>query len=314
MIARCVHASASRPGAPGVKRKLEKHLGPGTRAFAVAQRVWIGAYHDGMIHAGNLAYMAILSLFPFFITVTAIFSLIGEQAQRSASINAFLLAVPPVVASAIEPVARDVVEARSGWLLWAGGLVGLWTVGSLIETIREILRRAYEEPVPQTFLRHRLISTGVIVASVILLLFSLFAQVGITAAQEVIAAWFPRFSDVAGTLALTRLIPALVLYASMFLLFLTLTPTAYRTKRNPKWPGALLVTVWWIAVTLLLPEVLRHFFTYSLTYGSLAGVMIALFFFWLVGLGMVVGAELNAALALCPKGRDDGHKDEDQGE
>jgi membrane protein len=38
-------------------------------------------------------------------------------------------------------------------------------------------------------------------------------------------------------------------------------------------------------------------FHYDLTYGSLAGVMIALFFFWLVGLGMVVGAELNAALA-----------------
>jgi membrane protein len=33
-------------------------------------------------------------------------------------------------------------------------------------------------------------------------------------------------------------------------------------------------------------------------------VMIALFFFWLVGLGMVVGAELNAALAVTPEERD----------
>ena len=32
--------------------------------------------------------------------------------------------------------------------------------------------------------------------------------------------------------------------------------------------------------------------------------MIALFFFWLVGLGMVVGAELNAALAETPEERD----------
>jgi membrane protein len=31
--------------------------------------------------------------------------------------------------------------------------------------------------------------------------------------------------------------------------------------------------------------------------------MIALFFFWLVGLGMVVGAELNAALAETPEER-----------
>ena len=36
---------------------------------------------------------------------------------------------------------------------------------------------------------------------------------------------------------------------------------------------------------------------YSLTYGSLAGVMIALLFFFFVGLGVVIGAELNAALA-----------------
>jgi len=32
-------------------------------------------------------------------------------------------------------------------------------------------------------------------------------------------------------------------------------------------------------------------------------VMIALFFFWLVGLGMVVGAELNAALTESPEER-----------
>jgi membrane protein len=48
----------------------------------------------------------------------------------------------------------------------------------------------------------------------------------------------------------------------------------------------------------------HRFFTYDLTYGSLAGVMIALFFFWLVGLGMVVGAELNAALAERPEEQD----------
>ena len=32
--------------------------------------------------------------------------------------------------------------------------------------------------------------------------------------------------------------------------------------------------------------------------------MITLFFFWLVGLGMVTGAELNAALATSPEERD----------
>ena len=212
--------------------------------------------------------------------------------------------MPPVVANAIEPVARGVVEARSGWLLWIGGIVGLWTVGSLVETIRDILRRAYGTHWEHAFWRYRLASTWVIIAAVVLLLVSLALQVVIGTAQEVIAAWFPRLIDLIDQLALSRFIPALGLYLSLYLLFLSLTPGAYRKRRYPKWPGALLVTVWWVGVTIALPAVLRSFFSYDLTYGSLAGIMIALFFFWLVGLGMVVGAELNAALTVTPEERD----------
>ena len=131
----------------GLQARIDSHLRPGARLVTTLRRVWSGAYSDGSIHAGNLAYMAILSLFPFFITVAAIFALVGEEAQRAASVKTFLLAVPPVVRSALEPVAMDVVQARTGGLLWVGGLVGLWTVSSLIETIRDILRRAYGTPV-----------------------------------------------------------------------------------------------------------------------------------------------------------------------
>ena len=288
----------------GLEERARKQFGPGSRFLEIVKRVATGTWNDGFIHAGNLAYMAILSLFPFFITGAAIFSIFGEESQRAATINAFLLAVPPVVANAIEPVARGVIEARSGWLLWIGGLVGLWTVGSLIETVRDILRRAYGTHWEHAFWRYRLASTGVILAAVILLLVSLAVQVVIGTAQEVIAAWFPRLIDLIDQLALSRFIPALGLYLSIYLLFLSLTPGAYRKRRYPKWPGALLVTVWWVAVTVALPAVLRSFFSYDLTYGSLAGIMIALFFFWLVGLGMVVGAELNAALTETPEERD----------
>jgi membrane protein len=114
----------------------------------------------------------------------------------------------------------------------------------------------------------------------------------------------PQFAELIAGLALSRFIPAVGLFGSLYLLFLSLTPGAYRSRQYPKWPGAALVTVWWLLVTSVLPTVLRHLFTYDLTYGSLAGVMIALFFFWLVGIGMVVGAELNAALAESPEERD----------
>jgi len=248
--------------------------------------------------------MAILALFPFFITVAAIFAAIGEAGQNEASLRAFLITLPPVVANVIEPVALTAMEARSGWLLWFGGLIGIWTVSSLIETIRDILHRAYGTPATLAFWRYRLLSTGMIVASVVLLLIALFVQVAITTAEEVVATWFPALDALALQLAISRIVPTLVLYFSLFVLFVTLTPSAYRGKHNPKWPGALVVTIWWGLVTELLPHVLRRFFNYDLTYGSLAGVMIALFFFWLVGLGMVVGAELNAALTQSPEERD----------
>lgn len=277
------------------------HVGPGTKAWEVAKRAAIGTFNDGFIHAGNLAYLAMFSIFPFFILGAALFSLIGEEAERAATINAVLFALPPMVGNVIEPVARDVIEARSGWLLWAGAAVALWTVGSLVETIRDILRRAYGTEMTHAFWKYRLFSSGVIIGAVLLLMLSLLAQVLIGTAQQVIEAYFPQLVDRVTDLRLSRIVPALGLFGSLYLIFYTLTPSHYRQRRYPKWPGVLFTTVWWILVTTLMPIVLRSFFTYDLTYGSLAGIMIALFFFWLVGLGVVIGAELNAAMAETPE-------------
>ena len=286
-------------------REVARYVGPGTRFFTVVKRVVVGTYNDGFIHAGNLAYMAMLAIFPFFITGAAIFSLVGEESDRAASINAILTALPPVVANVIEPVARSVVDERSGWLLWAGGAFGLWTVGSLIETIRDILRRAYGTHPTRAFWHYRLLSAGIIVGSVVLLMISLIAQVSIGTAQHIIETYLPNLQQVTSELTLSRIVPALGLFGSIYLLFYSLTPSRYRRRRYPKWPGALLVTTWWITVSMALPHVLSSLFSYDRTYGSLAGMMIALFFFWLVGLGMVTGAELNAALAETPEEESD---------
>lgn len=277
---------------------------PGAHGFEVLKRVWIGVYNDGLIHAGNLAYMVLIALFPFFIVGAAIFSLVGETSQRAMAINTVILALPPVVAQAIAPVGRAVVEARTGWLLWAGAAVGLWTVGSLIETVRDILRRAYGTQAEAAYWRYRLASTALVLGATVLMLASIGLQVAITTAQQVIEAWMPELAGWLTGLALSRFLPAGGLFLSLYLLFLSLTPGAYRARRYRKWPGALFVTIWWLAVTSVLPWVLKRFTTYDLTYGSLAGIMITLFFFWLVGLGVVAGAELNAALSETPEERD----------
>lgn len=292
---------ARRRRAAGFRGRVAKRVGPGSRFFEIVKRVSVGAYNDGFIHAGNLAYMAIIAIFPFFILGAAIFSLVGEESERAATINALLFALPPIVGDVIEPVARSVVQGKSGWVLWLGGLVGLWTVSSLIETIRDVLRRAYGTKATHAFWKYRLFSAGVIFGAVVLLMLSLLAQVLIGTAQEVIDAYLPQLSTAIDSLRVSRIIPALGLFGSLYLLFYTLTPKAYRKRRYPKWPGALATSLWWLAVTAALPPAIRSFFSYDATYGSLAGIMIALFFFYLVGLGFVIGAELNAALAETPE-------------
>lgn len=266
-------------------------------ALTVIRRVATGTYNDGFIHAGNLAYLSMLAIFPFFILGAALFELIGGRDNALGLIEAVARALPPTVAAVIEPVAEDVIHARSGWLLWLGAVVGLWTVSSLIETIRDILRRAYGTRPVHAAWKSRLFSAGLTLAAVVVLMLSLFAQVVIGAAQQVIHAVIPRLADLIGTLQVSQIVPALGLSGSLYVLFVSLTPVEYRSKHHPKWPGALFTALWWLVVAAALPIVLRRFFTYDLTYGSLAGSMVTLLFFWLVGLGLVIGAELNAALA-----------------
>jgi membrane protein len=109
--------------------------------------------------------------------------------------------------------------------------------------------------------------------------------------------WFPFAEGFATRIGFYRLLPALTLFFTFYVLFYALTPSRYRKHGCRKWPGALLITVWWLATVELLPSALGLLGGYSLTYGSLAGVMIALIFFFIIGLGVVTGAELNAALA-----------------
>lgn len=278
----------------------------------IVKRTAIGTWNDGFVHAGNLAYVTLFAVFPFLIMGAAVFSALGEHADRADALGAVLSVLPPSVQHAIRPVASEVIDLRTGWLLWASGAFALWTMGSLVETIRDILRRAYGTRPAKHFWHHRLASMGIVAVSVIFLVLSLFVQVLIGAAEESISAWSPELTGLLDKLLLSRVVPGITIYLSVFLLFVSLTPSVYRGKQFPKWPGSLLVALWWVGVTVMFPRLLRSMITYNLTYGSLAGIMITLFFFWLIGLGMVAGAELNAALARTPKEAGPGQADADK--
>lgn len=289
----------------GLVRRGYARVAPGTRPFTILKRVLVGTYFDGFIHAGNLAYLSLIALFPFFITATALLSALGQGPDGVHALERLLDQLPPAVAQTLDGPVHEVLAARTGPLLWLGALVGLWTVGSLIETIRDILRRAYGTQYSRSFWHYRLLSIGIIVGSVLLLMLSVSLGVVAIGLEQLVSRLLPDRLDALGELALSRGISIAGLYLSLYLLFYSLTPSRYRVRRYPKWPGALTTTLWAVGVTAALPPLLASVLSYDLTYGSMAGVMIVLFFFYLIGLGVVIGAELNAALAESPEEEQD---------
>lgn len=281
-----------------IEDQLER-VKPGTRPFEVAKRVFMGTFEEGFVHAGNLAFLSLLTIFPAVILLASVAGIFGRTADGQQAIAIFLDTVPQGVATLLEKPIYDVITSRAGPLLWLAGLFALWSVSGFVETIREILRKAYGTIHNRAFYAYRLFSIGIILGSVVLALLAFALQIVLTGAQTVLETLFPGW-DVNQLVALGRLVPVAALFAAMYVMFYTLTPAKYRSRRYPKWPGALLTTVWWMATTALTPLIFYQLTNYDLTYGSLASVMIALMFFFIIGLGVVVGAQLNAALAEIP--------------
>jgi membrane protein len=276
---------------------VEEKLKPRVTPWEVVKRVAVGVYNDGFIHAGNLAYLAIVALFPFFIVAAAAAHLLGQSQDAQLTVANVLRRLPPDVAATLRGPVKEVLTARTGPLLWLGAVVGLWTAASFIETIRDILRRAYGVRYCSPFWEYRLGSILLILGAVMLLMVAFAASVALSTLHHVVVEWFPFAEGLASTLGIYRLVPAATLFFTFYVLFYALTPARYRKRGCRKWPGALLITAWWLATVEILPNILGLLGGYSLTYGSLAGVMISLIFFFVVGLGVVTGAELNAALA-----------------
>jgi membrane protein len=277
--------------------EVEEKLKPRLTAWEVVKRVAIGVYNDGFIHAGNLAYLSIVALFPFFIVAAAVAHLFGQTQDAMLTVTNVLRRLPPDVAATLREPVQEVLTVRTGNLLWFGALVGLWTATSFIETIRDILRRAYGVKFCAPFWEYRLGSMLMILGAVLLLMIAFAASAAMTIAHHFIIEWFPLAQDVGHELGLYRLVPAVTLFATFYALFFALTPARYRGLHCRKWPGALFITAWWLGTVELIAPALSLFGGYTRTYGSLAGVMVALIFFFVVGLGVVIGAELNAALA-----------------
>jgi membrane protein len=281
----------------GTEAEWFGHLNAVRQTGEILRRVAVGVYSDGFVYAGNFAYLSLVTLFAFCVVAAAIAGGLGQTEYGLQLIAAFFATVPQGVAGALEEPVRAAMTARTGPLLWMSALVGLWTVTSLVETIRDVLHRSYGTVPHRHFWQYRLGSLAAVVVGVVLAMVAFSAQVLVIAIEDLVFRFIPAAERAADYFAWGRIVPFLLLFAAIYVVFRGLTPRKYRLRSFPKWPGAVLVSLWWLGCTMMLPWFVYSMADYDLTYGSLAGVMVTLIFFYLVGLGLVTGAQLNAALA-----------------
>jgi membrane protein len=266
--------------------------------WQIARRVYDGFWEDdGFMLSGNLAYLALLGLFPFLIFVVSVAGWVGRSDAGAEAVTSFLATLPQNVADVLRaPVSQVVGHQRNG-VLALGLLVAVWTAGSVIETIRIVIHKAYNHTSGKPFWQYRIQSFIIVIGSTVLMLVSIAASFALSGVRRLLTDHMPWAEGTLGAIGWLRYaVTPLVLFLALYGLYYALTPRSARPTRY--WPGAVLTVIVWVGTASLLPRALSSMGSYDLTYGSLAGVMVALLFFYVVGVGFVLGAELNAALKL----------------
>jgi membrane protein len=249
--------------------------------------------NDGWSMAGFIAFSGLLSLFPFLIFAATLVGILVGPDRSDVIIESLFEIAPEHVARTLTPVVVEVLNKQSGEVLTLSALFAIWVASSAVEAFRIAFDRAYAVPDPRGFIRNRvlaiaLVFLGAAVAALlgVSILFSPlilhFLENVLLRPVSALASW------------LTSLFGVLVFVS--FLLVMHRTLPGRRMKGSRLWPGVMVTTVLWVAFASAFSIYLSFTPTYTVTYGTLAGVIITLMFFYLTGATIIFGAEVNAAL------------------
>ena len=86
--------------------EIEEKLKPEVTAWEVIKRISIGVYNDGFIHAGNLAYLSIVALFPFFIVAAAVAHLLGQNQDATLTVASHQAVMNNAPGHRLQPCSR----------------------------------------------------------------------------------------------------------------------------------------------------------------------------------------------------------------
>lgn len=260
---------------------------------------WDALFHflndNSLIIAGYIAYMSLFALFPFLIFLTTLGGVLGQSEAATRVVELGLQSLPPEVASTLEPSIRDITERPRTGLMTISIVVALWVASSGIEALRVALNEAYNAEQYPAIWRARLQS---LILTIVFAIGILLTMVAIVAGPFIwsMVEWMLIIPSFYGWLySLSRYFFGVVVLFGIVVALYYLLPNR-SLKRREVFPGAVIAVAVWVVTASLFSYYLSSLANYSVTYGSLGGIVVTLLFFYVSACIFIFGAEINAAV------------------
>lgn len=266
------------------------------RTRALLEAIYRLYEHSGFTMAGAVAFSFVVSLFPFCIFLGALSGIIfGGRELAAQAVDQLFHILPQGVAAGIAPQVEAIMSSTRIDLLTASAGLALFFATNAIETLRAALNGAYrvKETRPYLFCLFRSM-VFVLVSAISMLLLTWVVVVG-----PVLAARFdPQLTQsiLSSTWIATSLryaFAATVIGVQLLAFHLWLA--AGNRKIKDVWPGVVVSVVLWLTLAGLYSYYL-NFSDYARFYAGLSQLMVALIFFQMTAVIVILGAELNRGI------------------
>ncbi len=251
--------------------------------------------HSGFALAGAMAYSFVVSLFPFCIFLGALAGVFGGRELANEAVAQLFQILPQKVAAGIAPQVESIMGNSRIDLLTASAGLALFFATTAIETLRTALNGAYRVVEKRSYflcLLRSMLFVLISAASVLVLAWVVIVAPALAARVE------PNLTqplvDSTWLGATVRYGLAAIVIAALLIAF-HLWLAAGKREVKDVWPGVLMSMGLWLLVASVYSYYL-DFSDYSRFYAGLSQLMVALIFFQLTALIVILGAELNRGI------------------